>query len=106
MPEHPIDPLTVAEAARFLGRSTEQIRRYLREGVLPGRRLGGQWFVDRPDLEAFAQRRQRGSEPGPWLAGNDPDPLRAVIALGGSGGGNIAVGPVDYLRSLAQDEAT
>ena len=41
--------LTVAETAKLLQRSTEQVRRYLREGSLPGRRLGGQWFVFRAD---------------------------------------------------------
>ena len=38
--------ITVAEAARRLGRSIEQVRRYLREGKLPGRRIGQQWFID------------------------------------------------------------
>jgi excisionase family DNA binding protein len=46
----------VGEAARLLNRSTEQVRRYLREGKLPGRRIGGQWFVERGAL--------RTSEPG------------------------------------------
>ena len=43
--------ITVADTAKLLGRSTEQVRRYLREGELPGRRLGGQWFIDRADAE-------------------------------------------------------
>jgi excisionase family DNA binding protein len=38
--------ITVAEAARRLGRSIEQVRRYLREGKLPGRRIGQQWFIE------------------------------------------------------------
>jgi excisionase family DNA binding protein len=38
--------ITVAEAARRLGRSIEQVRRYLREGKLAGRRIGQQWFID------------------------------------------------------------
>ena len=37
--------ITVQEAAQTMGRSTEQIRRYLREGKLAGRRIGGQWFI-------------------------------------------------------------
>jgi len=37
--------IKVTEAARKLGRSTEQVRRYLREGKLEGRRIGGQWFI-------------------------------------------------------------
>jgi len=37
--------LTVTEAAKRLKRSTEQVRRYLREGKLKGQRIGNQWFV-------------------------------------------------------------
>jgi excisionase family DNA binding protein len=42
--------ITVAEAAKRLGRSLEQIRRYLREGKLKGQRIGGQWFVEEASL--------------------------------------------------------
>jgi excisionase family DNA binding protein len=44
--------ITVAEAARRLNRSIEQVRRYLREGKLPGQRIGNQWFVEERALEA------------------------------------------------------
>jgi excisionase family DNA binding protein len=44
--------ITVAEAARRLNRSIEQVRRYLREGKLPGQRIGNQWFVEERTLEA------------------------------------------------------
>ncbi len=47
------DIVTVQEVARELGRSIEQIRRYLREGKLSGRKLGQQWFVERRALERF-----------------------------------------------------
>jgi excisionase family DNA binding protein len=40
--------MTVQEAAQTLGRSTEQVRRYLREGKLEGQRIGGQWFIKEP----------------------------------------------------------
>jgi excisionase family DNA binding protein len=46
--------LPLKEVARQLGRSLEQVRRYVREGKLPAQKLGMQWFVDRPALEAFA----------------------------------------------------
>ncbi len=42
--------VTVAEAAQRLGRSLEQVRRYLREGKLKGQRVGGQWFVEEASL--------------------------------------------------------
>ena len=95
--------ITVADTAKLLGRSTEQVRRYLREGELPGRRLGGQWFIDRGDAEAFLLRRREGSDFERRLSFSDPDPLRDVIAIGGSGGGDIAAGRTSYLRSLAGD---
>jgi len=47
--------ITVAEAARRLGRSLEQVRRYLREGKLKGQRIGGQWFVEEASLETSCQ---------------------------------------------------
>ena len=47
----PLDGMiTVAEAAQRLGRSLEQVRRYLREGKLKGQRVGGQWFVEEASL--------------------------------------------------------
>ena len=94
--------LTVAETARTLQRSTEQVRRYLREGVLPGHRLGGQWFIARSDVERFGQRRV-GSDFLSRLAASDPDPLGSVIGIGGSGGADIAGGRFNYLQSLVGD---
>jgi excisionase family DNA binding protein len=106
MSGHPSDPLTVAETAKLMGRSTEQIRRYLREGVLPGRRLGGQWFVDRTDVDALIHQRRTENDQWHWLTSGDRDPLRGVIALGGSGGADIAAGMTYYLQSLAREEST
>ncbi len=95
--------LTVGEAARMLHRSTEQVRRYLREGALPGRRVGGQWVMAAEAVESFARRRP---EPTDFLqqltcADADPDPLRDVIAIAASGGGDIAAGSAAYLQRLA-----
>ncbi len=44
--------ITVAEAARRLNRSIEQVRRYLREGKLSGRRTGNRWFVEEAVLKS------------------------------------------------------
>ena len=95
--------LTVAETARLLHRSTEQVRRYLREGVLPGRRIGGQWFVERTATEAFLRRRRESSDFQKSLLASDPDPLGATIAIGGSGGSDVAGGVAGYLRSLPRE---
>jgi excisionase family DNA binding protein len=40
------DMVSVAEAAKRLNRSTEQVRRNLRDGKLKGQRIGNQWFVE------------------------------------------------------------
>ena len=50
------DKLTVIEVARELNRSLEQVRRYVREGQLPGEKLGRQWFVERKAPEDFQAR--------------------------------------------------
>lgn len=92
--------LTVAETARLLRRSTEQVRRYLREGSLPGQRVGGQWFIHHADAEAFLPGRKEGLDFHQRLQASDPNPLAAVIAIGASGGGDIAMGKVRYLQSL------
>jgi excisionase family DNA binding protein len=47
--------ITVAEAARRLNRSIEQVRRYLREGKLRGQRIGNQWFVEEGALTAAGE---------------------------------------------------
>ncbi len=100
MTEHASGLLTVAETAKLLRRSTEQVRRYLREGALPGRRLGGQWFVHHADAEAFLLQRRDGSDFLRVLAASEPDPLGEVIAIGGSGGADIAQGRIGFVRSL------
>lgn len=51
------EELTVAEAATYLGRSIEQVRRYLRDGALVGYRAGQQWFVPAATLAAFKAER-------------------------------------------------
>ena len=42
--------LTVPEAARRVGRNPETIRRWIRAGKLPSRRVGTQHVIDEEDL--------------------------------------------------------
>jgi excisionase family DNA binding protein len=51
--------ITVAEAARRLNRSIEQVRRYLREGKLRGQRIGNQWFVEERTLATAGDQLRR-----------------------------------------------
>ena len=52
------EDLTLHQVAQELDRSLEQVRRYVRGGKLPARKLGMQWFVCRKDLDTF-----KGADP-------------------------------------------
>lgn len=46
--------VTVAEAARRLNIHPESVRRLIRSGKLPARKLANTWLVERTTLEQFA----------------------------------------------------
>jgi excisionase family DNA binding protein len=93
--------VSVSEAARTLDRSTEQVRRYLREGRLSGTRIGGQWFIDRGALTAFEQNlREQRSFLQQLPPAAELDPLGAVIAIGGGGGSDITKGTAAYREAF------
>lgn len=91
------DLLSVGDAAKRLQRSTEQVRRYLREGRLSGKRIGGQWFIDRPVLESFvtAAKKQQGFV-NRLRRASAIRPLDDVIGIGTGPGTNIAEGKAAY----------
>jgi excisionase family DNA binding protein len=95
--------VSVAEAAKRLERSTEQVRRYLREGRLQGRRVGGQWFIEVAALTGFrsALREQQNflERVRPADEGHH-DPLGSVIGIGHGGGSNVAEGKEQYRRAF------
>ncbi|HEU0115415.1 MAG TPA: helix-turn-helix domain-containing protein [Thermomicrobiales bacterium] len=92
--------LSVADAAARLGRSTEQVRRYLREGRLTGQRIGGQWFIADMALAEFERPARGGTAFLDRLpAAARRDPLGAVIGIG-RGGGDIAAGKDRYRASI------
>jgi excisionase family DNA binding protein len=47
--------LTVPEAARRVGRNPETIRRWIRSGKLPSRKVGTQHLIEEGDLEALLE---------------------------------------------------
>ena len=51
--------LTLEEAARRLHTSKFSIRRWIREGKLPGIRIGQEWRVDPADLEEFIRQGRK-----------------------------------------------
>lgn len=89
--------LSVADAARQLNRSTEQVRRYLREGRLAGRRVGGQWFIDAQAVESFGKEQSREQRFTKDLKpAQRSRPLDAVIGIGEGPGSDIANGLRQY----------
>ncbi|MGI8475130.1 MAG: helix-turn-helix domain-containing protein [Thermomicrobiales bacterium] len=93
--------VTVAEAAKRLERSTEQVRRYLREERLTGQRLGGQWFIDRAALDAFHEKLGlQSSFLDNVSPANQLDPMGATIGIGHGGGGDIAKGKDAYRHAF------
>ncbi len=89
--------LSVSDAAQRLTRSTEQVRRYLREGRLLGRRIGGQWFIERSVLDAFVAsvQKQQGFIHRLQPA-SEVRPLDDVIGIGSGPGTNIGEGKSAY----------
>ena len=95
--ENDRDLLSVGEAAKRLQRSTEQVRRYLREGRLSGRRIGGQWFIDRPVLDAFVSAaKKQQSFVNRLRRASAIRPLDDVIGIGNGTDTNIAGGKAAY----------
>ncbi len=89
--------LTVADAAVRLDRSTEQVRRYLREGRLSGRRIGGQWFIEQQALQSFGeQKRDARAFLDRIAAASLSDPLGSTIGIAAGGGSNLADGKNAY----------
>lgn len=95
--------LSVGDVARRLDRSTEQVRRYLREGRLTGRRIGGQWFIDRDTLDQFSQSLRVPQTFVEKLGrASSVRPLDDVIGIGKGGGSNIGEGKAAYRSTIAE----
>lgn len=91
------DGLSVADTARILNRSTEQVRRYLREGRLAGRRMGGQWFIDPAAVEEFtASNKKEDRFTRDIRSAARTKPLDAVIGIGAGPGSDIVNGLSSY----------
>lgn len=92
--------VSVADAARSLNRSTEQVRRYLREGRLAGKRIGGQWFIEAAAVNTFINtlRAQHGLEA--MLAAPGHDVLYGLVGIGRGGGSSLLEGKDAYRRAF------
>lgn len=64
--------LSVAEAADRLGRNPETVRRWIRSGRLPARRVGARHAIDDRDLRVIEDELHPMSElPEEWRVGDD-----------------------------------
>lgn len=53
--------LSAEQAAEYLHLHLDTVRRLLRRGLLPGRKVGKEWRIRKPDLDAYLSGdRQRG----------------------------------------------
>jgi excisionase family DNA binding protein len=74
--------LTVAEAADRLGRNPETVRRWIRSGRLPSRRVGAQHAIDDRDLRVIEDELHPMSElPEEWRVGDDGTPAPNWVAV-------------------------
>ncbi len=75
MPEDLEGYITVPEAADKIQRSTEQVRRYLREGKLEGRRIGGQWFIRESAVAYLVKGEDAARETKPAKSSDEENPM-------------------------------
>lgn len=76
--------LTVPEAARRAGRDPETIRRWIRGGKLPSRKVGTQHVIEERDLDAAMIERRSLPVPAEWTSfesgAAQPDWVAAIDA--------------------------
>lgn len=73
--------LTVPEAARRTRRHPETIRRWIREGKLPARKVGTQHVIEEQDLTAFLASADRLPTLPQWTRMMDGRPMPDVVAI-------------------------
>jgi len=66
--------LTVQESAHRTGRSPETIRRWIREGRLQAKTVGGRRLVTEADLAAAIERPRSLAMPAPWRTSRSGTP--------------------------------
>lgn len=72
--------LTVPEAARSTGRNPETIRRWIREGKLPARKVGTQHLIDEEDLALLNEDEQLPAPKG-WTRTLSGEPMPNWVAI-------------------------
>lgn len=71
--------LSAEQAAEYLHLHLDTVRRLLRQGVLPGRKVGKEWRIRKPDVDAYLDGdRQRG---GRHLVADREELYRLISSL-------------------------
>ena len=86
------------EAAQILGLQVRTVRNYVREGRLPGARIGKQYRIARADLEAFTG----GGAPGPTIG---DEPGSSAQSQPRAGTTTVEVASVVQVDHIAEDAA-
>jgi len=73
--------ITVPEAARRVGRNPETVRRWIREGRLPARRIGTQHLIDEADLATIAGASEILPAPPAWEETITGEPMPNWVAI-------------------------
>ena len=70
--------LTVPEVAARIGRNPETVRRWIRAGRLPARKVGTQHVIDEADVKSLV-KRDRLPVPAAWRKTSTGEPMPDVL---------------------------
>lgn len=73
--------LTVPEAARRSGRKAETIRRWIRAGKLPARKIGTQHLIEEEDLDLLLSDGVLPAPKGWWEKTHTGEPMPNWVAV-------------------------
>lgn len=72
--------LSVMQAAQRVRRDPETIRRWIRSGRLPARKVGRSHTIDEADLDALDTRPETVPLPDSWKVTSTGEPMPDVVA--------------------------
>lgn len=73
--------ITVPEAARRAAKDPETIRRWIRSGRLPARKIGTQHVIEEDDLEHLLQEDEVLGVPSDWLETWTGEPMPNWVSI-------------------------
>jgi excisionase family DNA binding protein len=73
--------ITVPEAARRAAKDPETVRRWIRSGRLPARKVGTQHVIDEQDLENLLRADEVVGVPASWMKTWTGEPMPNWVAI-------------------------